>query len=113
MAEERVQRRLAAILAADVVGYSRLMGVDEESTLRTLKSFCEIIDRIPSGESSCRSRSASKDSRLSSSRQSLMPPVISEIPDRILSRSAGGGRSAVVPYPDGLGSPFQKPIQTR
>ena len=31
MAEERVQRRLAAILAADVVGYSRLMEADEES----------------------------------------------------------------------------------
>jgi class 3 adenylate cyclase len=28
MAEERVQRRLAAILAADVVGYSRLIGVN-------------------------------------------------------------------------------------
>ncbi len=32
MAEERVQRRLAAILAADVVGYSRLMGEDEPGT---------------------------------------------------------------------------------
>jgi adenylate cyclase len=32
MAEERVQRRLAAILAADVVGYSRLMGEDEVGT---------------------------------------------------------------------------------
>ena len=32
MADERVQRRLAAILAADVVGYSRLMGEDEEGT---------------------------------------------------------------------------------
>ena len=32
MAEERVQRRLAAILAADVVGYSRLMGEDETGT---------------------------------------------------------------------------------
>ena len=31
MAEERVQRRLAAILAADVVGYSRLTEIDEES----------------------------------------------------------------------------------
>jgi adenylate cyclase len=30
MAEARVQRRLAAILAADVAGYSRLMGADEE-----------------------------------------------------------------------------------
>src|SRR5262245_38751981 len=37
MAEERVQRRLAAILAADVVGYSRLMGTDEEGTLARLK----------------------------------------------------------------------------
>jgi TolB-like protein/class 3 adenylate cyclase/Tfp pilus assembly protein PilF len=37
MAEERVQRRLAAILAADVVGYSRLMGEDETGTLTALK----------------------------------------------------------------------------
>jgi class 3 adenylate cyclase len=34
---ERVERRLAAILAADVVGYSRLMGEDEEGTLAALK----------------------------------------------------------------------------
>ncbi len=33
MAEERVQRRLAAILAADVVGYSRPMREDETGTL--------------------------------------------------------------------------------
>jgi class 3 adenylate cyclase/pimeloyl-ACP methyl ester carboxylesterase len=39
MAEERVQRRLAAILAADVVGYSRLMGNDEEGTLARLKAL--------------------------------------------------------------------------
>ncbi len=38
MAEERVQRRLAAILAADVVGYSRLMGEDEEGSLDALKT---------------------------------------------------------------------------
>ncbi len=38
MAEERVQRRLAAILAADVVGYSRLMGHDETGTLAALKA---------------------------------------------------------------------------
>src|SRR6185295_4823928 len=38
MAEERVQRRLAAILAADVVGYSRLMEQDESGTLASLKS---------------------------------------------------------------------------
>src|SRR5436309_6644654 len=38
MAEERVDRRLAAILAADIAGYSRLMGADEEGTLRQLKA---------------------------------------------------------------------------
>jgi TolB-like protein len=38
MAEERVQRRLAAILAADVVGYSRLMEQDEAGTLAVLKA---------------------------------------------------------------------------
>jgi TolB-like protein/Flp pilus assembly protein TadD len=38
MAEERVQRRLAAILAADVVGYSRLMERDEAGTLAALKA---------------------------------------------------------------------------
>jgi adenylate cyclase len=32
-------RRLAAILVADVVGYSRLMGVDEEGTLAALKAL--------------------------------------------------------------------------
>ena len=41
MAEERVQRRLAAILAADVTGYSRLMGEDEAGTLARLKAHRE------------------------------------------------------------------------
>ena len=39
MAQERVGRRLAAILAADVAGYSRLMGQDEEGTLAALKAL--------------------------------------------------------------------------
>jgi len=38
MAEARVERRLAAILASDVAGYSRLMGIDEEGTLAALKT---------------------------------------------------------------------------
>jgi adenylate cyclase len=38
MAERRIERRLAAILAADVAGYSRLMGADEEGTLTELKA---------------------------------------------------------------------------
>ena len=37
MSAERVERRLAAILAGDVAGYSRLMGLDEEGTLAALK----------------------------------------------------------------------------
>ena len=39
MATERVERRLAAILAVDVAGYSRLMGADEEGTLARLKAI--------------------------------------------------------------------------
>ncbi len=37
MPAERVQRRLAAIVAADVVGFSRLMEADETGTLASLK----------------------------------------------------------------------------
>ena len=39
MSEGRVERRLAAIMAVDVVGYSRLMGIDEEGTLAGLKAI--------------------------------------------------------------------------
>jgi adenylate cyclase len=35
----RVERRLAAIMAVDVAGYSRLMGADEEGTLAALKAM--------------------------------------------------------------------------
>ncbi len=38
-----MERRLAAILAADVVGYSRLMEADEEATVRTLSTYREIL----------------------------------------------------------------------
>src|SRR3984957_705841 len=45
MESSTVQRRLAAILAADVVGYSRLMSVDEMGTLNALKAHRrELID---------------------------------------------------------------------
>ncbi len=43
MAEERVNRKLAAILAADVVGYSRLMAADESGTLNALKRHRETV----------------------------------------------------------------------
>ena len=45
MSDGRVERRLAAILAADVVGYSRLMGQDEAGTLARLRALrCDLID---------------------------------------------------------------------
>ncbi|HUK59053.1 MAG TPA: adenylate/guanylate cyclase domain-containing protein, partial [Stellaceae bacterium] len=52
MAEERIQRRLAAILAADVVGYSRLMEADETGTLTRLKALRrDVIDPLISAHS--------------------------------------------------------------
>lgn len=47
MTAERVDRRLAAILATDVAGYSRLMGADEEGTLARLKAIRrDLVDPI-------------------------------------------------------------------
>ena len=43
MTEERINRKLAAVLAADVVGYSRLMGADEGGTLTALKRHRETV----------------------------------------------------------------------
>ncbi len=43
MASERVERRLRAILAADVAGYSRLTGVDEEGTHVRLKEHLRVL----------------------------------------------------------------------
>jgi len=46
VADNRVERRLAAILAADVAGYSRLMGADEVGTARTLREHRVVIDAL-------------------------------------------------------------------
>lgn len=46
MPEERGTRKLAAILAADAVGYSKMMSADEEGTLRVLAGHRAIIDKI-------------------------------------------------------------------
>jgi adenylate cyclase len=45
MTPDQVKRKLAAILSADVQGYSRLMGEDEEGTIRALKAHLEVISR--------------------------------------------------------------------
>jgi TolB-like protein/class 3 adenylate cyclase len=47
MSEDRTERRLAAILAADVAGYSRLIGADDEGTVRRLNSVrADLIDPL-------------------------------------------------------------------
>jgi adenylate cyclase len=43
MTPEKFKRKLTAILSADVKGYSRLMGADEEATLRTLQEYKEVM----------------------------------------------------------------------
>jgi adenylate cyclase len=43
MTPEKFKRKLTAILSADVKGYSRLMGVDEEATVRTLQAYKEVM----------------------------------------------------------------------
>ena len=46
MTEERIKRKLAAILSADVKGYSRLMGDDEVSTVRTIESHRKVMTEL-------------------------------------------------------------------
>jgi adenylate cyclase len=46
MATEGFKRKLAAILSADVVGYSRLMGEDEPATVRTLETYKRVVSDL-------------------------------------------------------------------
>ena len=46
MADEGFKRKLTAILSADVEGYSRLMGEDEEATIRTLTTYRTAIAKL-------------------------------------------------------------------
>jgi adenylate cyclase len=46
MADEGFKRKLTAILSADVEGYSRLMGDDDEATVRTLTSYREVLSTL-------------------------------------------------------------------
>ena len=42
----RMERKLAAIFSTDVAGYSRLMGDDEEATIRTLTAYRAVISSL-------------------------------------------------------------------
>jgi adenylate cyclase len=46
VATEEVKRKLAAILSADVKGYSRLMGEDEKGTVHTLNAYKEVMTNL-------------------------------------------------------------------
>jgi len=46
MAEKGFKRKLTAILSADVEGYSRLMGQDEEATVRTITAYREVLSTL-------------------------------------------------------------------
>jgi adenylate cyclase len=46
MSEEGFKRKLTAILSADVEGYSRLMGEDEEGTVRILTVYREVLTTL-------------------------------------------------------------------
>jgi class 3 adenylate cyclase len=46
MTEEGFKRKLTAILSADAVAYSRLMGDDEAETVRTLTSYRKVISTL-------------------------------------------------------------------
>ena len=46
MADEGFKRKLTAILSADVEGYSRLMGDDEEATVRTITAYREVLSTL-------------------------------------------------------------------
>ena len=49
MADLSIRRKLAAILSADVVGYSRLMAANEAATVQSLKSCRDIVARLVVG----------------------------------------------------------------
>ena len=68
MASLQTKRKLAAILVADIAGYSQLMGADEEGTLARLKvlrselivDFCDRVGTVALGEARLRNRTHSQ-----------------------------------------------------
>src|SRR5687768_822717 len=93
MVTDRLQRRMAAILAADVVGYSRLMGKDEERTLATLKAYRELIDGLIARHGGCVFGSAG-DSVIFFFLMIRRPPRSTLFPYTTLFRSRSRRRSA-------------------
>ena len=104
MATERVERRLIAVLAADVAGYSRLMELDEERTLARLKAHRrELIDpkidehngRIVSKAAVDRDRCAATWREAAKGLPKPLPRWVSDmaVPSQPASLSPGGTRA--------------------
>src|SRR5215211_2213732 len=87
----KVQRRLAAIFAADVEGYSRLMGLDEVGTLRTLTAHREIMDRLI-GEHGGRIANTAGDSVLAE-----FPSVVDAVQAAVAVQGALGAVNEAMP----------------
>ena len=94
MAAARVERRLAAILAADVVGYSRLMEADEAGTFARLKALRAGADRADPARSTAAASSTSRATAPSSS------SAASSTRSRPRSRSSGRCRRARPDLPE-------------
>jgi len=73
--EPSIQRRLAAILAADIAGYSRLMHEDEPATVRDLKAHQSVILPLIGGTVGGSSTPPAMASWLSSPASSAPPSV--------------------------------------
>jgi adenylate cyclase len=94
---EKVERRLAAILAADVAGYSRLMGADEEGTLARLKASRKVIVDPAIAEHKGRIVKTTGDGMLvefASSVDAVTCAIV--IQEKMAERSAGGAEPRIV-----------------
>ena len=89
MVRQRVERKLAAVLVADVAGYSRLMELDEEDTHRRLSVLQREVIRAQIGQHQARSSRTPGTAHSSSSRASLTPVHCAmEIQRRMSERNA-------------------------
>ena len=95
MAQQHVIHKLAAILAADVAGYSRLMGEDEAATLDALMACRSIIDQIIA-EHHGRVFGSAGDSVVAEFPSAVEAVICArEVQERIADRNAQGERGAV------------------
>jgi adenylate cyclase len=102
MAQQRVTRKLAAILSADVAGYSRLMGEDEAATLDALVACRSIIDQIIA-EHDGRVFGSAGDSVVAEFPSAVEAVICArEFQERIADRNAQGGAFPAMQFRVGI-----------